>query len=619
MKKTLLLLAAVILSLSAFAEKAVFYVGTYTGSSNYSTELTGTVVGDPAPEYQAGNITIYFEKKNNNSSNVNGDVCRWYVNDILHVVPAAGTTITNVTILGTKKYPSNDATITSNPTGATLNTSNHSIVWTGSQAGEVTISCSKQVRFTAIEVTYTAGEAPAVSAPKIKCADNAVTITCDTEGAEIYYTLDGTTPSKSSEAYTAPFEITKNTTVKAIAYKGEDQSGVTTFNAVYVVQGEISVADAISLIDNDYTASAQVKGYIVSIKEVSTQYGNATYDIADEMNSSNTLTIYRGNWLNGAKFTSADQIEVGAEVVVEGDLTLYNGSHQMKAGNKILSYTAPQVEYVKTPVFNPESGMVEAGTEVTITCETEGASIYYTTDGTTPTVESTLYTAPIAVNSAMTITAIAAKEGMVNSEVASASYTLYNPNEKFVTFDFTDTTWLQNEGVEIPTTASTCTDVAGKSFTVVPVTFAIADNSETVQARIWKATSGTVHLRMYKSDSFTISSTENFKLMSVEFTPVSTSNFGLTLAEGSEGTLDNTTWNAPDSKTVESVKFGISKNSYINSVKVLYDVVSGVENIESEENVAPVYYNLQGVRVANPQNGLYIQVKGGKSSKVLVK
>ena len=44
-----------------------------------------------------------------------------------------------------------------------------------------------------------------------------------------------------------------------------------------------------------------------------------------------------------------------------------------------------------------------------------------------------------------------------------------------------------------------------------------------------------------------------------------------------------------------------------------------VEGIEVEENVAPVYYNLQGVRVAEPTNGLYIVVRGDKVAKELVK
>lgn len=46
---------------------------------------------------------------------------------------------------------------------------------------------------------------------------------------------------------------------------------------------------------------------------------------------------------------------------------------------------------------------------------------------------------------------------------------------------------------------------------------------------------------------------------------------------------------------------------------------SGVEGIEIDETVAAVYYNLQGVEVANPQNGLYIVKQGNKVSKQLIK
>ena len=46
---------------------------------------------------------------------------------------------------------------------------------------------------------------------------------------------------------------------------------------------------------------------------------------------------------------------------------------------------------------------------------------------------------------------------------------------------------------------------------------------------------------------------------------------------------------------------------------------AGVENIEIDNNAPAVYYNLQGVKVANPENGVFIKVQGNKASKVLVK
>ena len=45
---------------------------------------------------------------------------------------------------------------------------------------------------------------------------------------------------------------------------------------------------------------------------------------------------------------------------------------------------------------------------------------------------------------------------------------------------------------------------------------------------------------------------------------------------------------------------------------------TGVESIEINENVAPVYYNLQGVKVANPENGVFIKVQGSKATKVIL-
>lgn len=81
-----------------------------------------------------------------------------------------------------------------------------------------------------------------------------------------------------------------------------------------------------------------VKGKVVSIKELSTQFGNATYNIGDSEGGT-TFNIYRGLGLNGAKFTSEDQLAVGAEVVVCGKLVNFKGNTpQMAQGSSIVSY-----------------------------------------------------------------------------------------------------------------------------------------------------------------------------------------------------------------------------------------------------------------------------------------
>ncbi len=82
----------------------------------------------------------------------------------------------------------------------------------------------------------------------------------------------------------------------------------------------------------------------------------------------------------------------------------------------------PFKETVAIPAFSVAAGAVDSGTSVEITCTTEGAKIYYTTDESAPTASSTEYTSAITVTPPMTIKAIAVKEGMNDSAVASVSY-----------------------------------------------------------------------------------------------------------------------------------------------------------------------------------------------------
>ena len=82
------------------------------------------------------------------------------------------------------------------------------------------------------------------------------------------------------------------------------------------------------------------------------------------------------------------------------------------------------IPVVSLPKFSPEGGDYTSAQNVSITCETSGATIYYTLDGTTPTDESSVYSQPIQVTSSTTIKALAKKEGMTNSGVASATYNI---------------------------------------------------------------------------------------------------------------------------------------------------------------------------------------------------
>lgn len=78
---------------------------------------------------------------------------------------------------------------------------------------------------------------------------------------------------------------------------------------------------------------------------------------------------------------------------------------------------------VEMPTFSVTEGTYTEAQSVELSCATDGATIYYTTDGTTPSAESTAYTAAINVSESQTIKAIAIKNG-VSSTIATAEYTI---------------------------------------------------------------------------------------------------------------------------------------------------------------------------------------------------
>jgi hypothetical protein len=77
-----------------------------------------------------------------------------------------------------------------------------------------------------------------------------------------------------------------------------------------------------------------------------------------------------------------------------------------------------------TPIAVPPAGTYSLAQSVTLSSVTAGASIYYTTDGSTPIADSTPYSAPISISATTTLKAIALKPEMTSSEVLTAVYTI---------------------------------------------------------------------------------------------------------------------------------------------------------------------------------------------------
>lgn len=704
MKKLLLSLAAVAMSGSIFAESYTLYSADDTGTWTEVTDANSKVIAYVNEVTSNGaKFTITYKKNSSGSFVSPTQYTPWRMyqgtsieiesNDVMFNKVTFNASATNY-----NKFKLEDGNVWSGSSDGTVFTATYT---TGSSS--FSIGNSAQCRISSLVVEGTAADPTAVKAPKfdlIKSAEGyAVSITCDTEGAEIYYTSsedgDAATPTKQSTKYTAPVDVFFQTQFKAIAYVGDKASSVVTFNAnpPYVLEnfmplldfdGEaqvdirgnvkavyqngdyLYVADTYnngmllygntdSKLENGnvidgltgtftvYNGQTEIKNYELGAISAGTAVEPATITLSDldgsllnryvkiagltiENKSGASYTITDGDGATGIlynKFTNANKYNV-VDVPEGTGFTVIGFVAKNYENIQIVPVSVEGgvvMEQVEAPQFTPEAGELEAGTNITIVCPTEGATIYYTVDGTVPTAESTKYVSPIVFEDAMTVKAIAVKDGMLDSEVVSAVYTLYDPNAPVVseyTFDFTNSEWLENAGVEIPTVASTGTDIAGRSFTVNPVTFAVAESSENNKARIWRMTDkqgGGIQLRVYKTDSFTISVSDNYKLISIEFG--FGSNKALSLAEGAKGEYSNDVWTVQGNEQVETVSFVPTATTYINTVKVIYDILSGVADVESDNDIAPVYYNLQGVRVANPENGLYIEVKGNKSRKVI--
>lgn len=114
-----------------------------------------------------------------------------------------------------------------------------------------------------------------------------------------------------------------------------------------------------------------------------------------------------------------------------------SGSNGSSSSSSTGSETSGNSDGTNTNPSNPTSGVAAPtisgqssftnSTEVSISAET-GAEIHYTTDGSTPTAESTLYSAPFTLNSTTVVKAIAIKDG-VSSEVATKNFSKSSGND----------------------------------------------------------------------------------------------------------------------------------------------------------------------------------------------
>lgn len=210
--------------------------------------------------------------------------------------------------------------------------------------------------------------------------------------------------------------------------------------------------------------------------------------------------------------------------------------------------TVPLTETVSTPVISFDSST----NKVSITCATEGASIFYTTNGDDPTSDDTLYSSPIYLNTgdSFTVKAIAIKSGMNNSAVASKAVEYFSGSGETKTATIKSTH-----------TGNAVTDLDSVTESDNDITAVFSKNGQ--NNGIYESTS---QIRVYQGNTITLS---GGTITSVTVT-CSAENYNKGFSASPEGTIStsNVTWSWTGSAT--ELVLTSSGTSRITSIEVEY-------------------------------------------------
>lgn len=208
--------------------------------------------------------------------------------------------------------------------------------------------------------------------------------------------------------------------------------------------GAIGIDEAISQFDPaSVKPDVTVEGYIVGFAKSETSYvveaetdtNIAIADTPGETDVKKMLYIQLPNSPASirAEFgLKTNPSNLGKKVVITGSLEKYFGNHAGLKTPTSIKFVGNDTPDPKEPTqaatvkASPATGEVYAGTKVTLSSATPNATIYYSTDGSEPTTESTVYDGAtgIVINEATTIKAFATVADLDNSEVATFAYTI---------------------------------------------------------------------------------------------------------------------------------------------------------------------------------------------------
>ena len=239
---------------------------------------------------------------------------------------------------------------------------------------------------------------------------------------------DGASGCTSGTLYTGPVSVATSQTLYAVS-GGTSYSDSTVGTAAYTINGPASTP-VFSPGSGAYAGSQNVT--ITAATGPVICYSMSGTPATDGALGCTSGTLYTG------------------PIAVSTSESLYavaGGSQYQDSTVRFASYTINGA--AATPAFSPVGGTYTSIQSVTVTDATAGATIYCTTDGSTPTTSSPVYSTPFVVSVTTQIRCIAAAASYFNSAVGSATYTINLPQAAAPTFTPSAGTYVTAQSVTI--------------------------------------------------------------------------------------------------------------------------------------------------------------------------
>ena len=339
-------------------------------------------------------------------------------------------------------------------------------------AATVTVPAYGATKYT-VTVTYDANGTASADKTANVVAGETVTLTATPNSGYVFDKWDNKMPSDLSIGTDGKFAMPgENVSVKA-TFKPADLTGTASITGELKYGAELTAkltgsnntgnlhykwyqngtTQVAANNTGKYTLTADDIGKTITVEITSdvqtgkiTSSATGTIDKADGPTAPSAFTLTFTLNADGTTFTATIPTVSGGEYSFDGTNYSATNSKTDCAANTVCTgyvriaatpthkasaatnstQTSPKLT-VATPTFTPNGVSGFTGPQsVTISCTTAGATIHYTTDGTTPTASSTEYTTALSLTSTTTVKAIAVKAGMNDSAIATATFTKYS-------------------------------------------------------------------------------------------------------------------------------------------------------------------------------------------------